>query len=194
MLTAKAAFENRQRAAHQRLGLAEPVRGLQQQRQVVEVSGDVRMLGAEARLVDGQRAPHRRLGLAEPVRGLQQLRQVVEVYGDRWMLGAEARLVDGQRAAVKWLGGGKIGAGLEVKRILIEQQRGVAARLAGIGRVREHSYGMRLQAAAGGPAAHVFGADVAARIRIRNERRGEGGEVSACGFPSPLGRRWPKAG
>ena len=47
--------------------------------QVVEVDGDVGMVGAEARLVDGERAAHQRLGLGEPVGGLEQLGQVVEV-------------------------------------------------------------------------------------------------------------------
>ena len=32
--------------------------GLKQQREVVEVDGDVRVIGAVARLVDGERAPH----------------------------------------------------------------------------------------------------------------------------------------
>ena len=68
-----------ERAAHQRLGLAKPVRGLEQLGQVVEAAGDVGVVRSEALLVDGQRAAHQRLGLGEPVRGLEQLRQVVEV-------------------------------------------------------------------------------------------------------------------
>ena len=46
-----------------RLGLGEPVRGFQEQRQIVEADGDARVIGAEALLVDGERAPHQRLGL-----------------------------------------------------------------------------------------------------------------------------------
>ena len=67
-----------QRPAHQRLGLRQPVRGLEQLRQVVEAGGHVRVLGAVGLLVDGQRPAHQRLGLRQPVRGLEQLRQVVE--------------------------------------------------------------------------------------------------------------------
>ena len=37
---------------------------LQERRQIVEVDGDVRVIGAEACLVDGERAPHQGLGLA----------------------------------------------------------------------------------------------------------------------------------
>ena len=58
----------------QRLGLGQPVGGLQQQGQVVEADGDVGVVGPEALLVDGQRAADQRLGLGQPVGGLQQLR------------------------------------------------------------------------------------------------------------------------
>ena len=87
MVGAEALLVDGQRAAHQRLGLGQPVGGLQQLRQVVEVGGDVGMVGAEALLVDGERAAHQRLGLGQPVGGLQQLRQVVEADGDVGMVG-----------------------------------------------------------------------------------------------------------
>ena len=45
---------DRQRAAHQRLGLRLTVRDLEQRRQVVEVRGDVGMVGAVKLLVDPQ--------------------------------------------------------------------------------------------------------------------------------------------
>ena len=74
--------QSRQCPAHQRLGLGQPVRVLEQHGQVVEADGDVGVLGAEALLVDRQRAAHQRLGLGQAVRGLKQLGQVVEVDGD----------------------------------------------------------------------------------------------------------------
>ena len=64
-----------------RLGLGQPVRGLEAMRQVVEVSGHVGVARSVTLLVDGQRAAHQRLGLGQPVRGLKQRRQVVEVSG-----------------------------------------------------------------------------------------------------------------
>ena len=79
VIGAEACLVDGKRAPHQRLGLGEPVRGLEELRQIVEVAGDVRVIGAEAFLVDGKRAPHQRLGLGEPVRGLEELRQIVEV-------------------------------------------------------------------------------------------------------------------
>ena len=55
-----------QRAAHQRLGLRQPVRGLEQLSQVVEACGDVRVFGAVGLLVDGQ--PRRISGSASASR------------------------------------------------------------------------------------------------------------------------------
>ena len=51
-----------QRATHQRLGLRQTVRVLEQLRQVVEAEGDVGVFGSVGLLVDGQRAAHQRLG------------------------------------------------------------------------------------------------------------------------------------
>ena len=86
MLRPVAFLINRQRPPHQRLGLLQPVRGLQQLREVVEVAGDIGMLRPVAFLINRQRSPHQRLGLLQPVRGLQQLREVVEGGGDIGML------------------------------------------------------------------------------------------------------------
>ena len=78
MIRAEALLEDGECAAHQRLGLGEPVGFLQQRGQVVEAIGDVGMLGAEALLVDGERAAIQRLGLGQPVGVLQQRGQVAE--------------------------------------------------------------------------------------------------------------------
>ena len=77
MIGPEAFLVDRERAAQQRLGLGKPVRGLKQQRQVVEVSGHVWMIRAEALLVDGERAAHQRLGLGKTVRGLKQLARLL---------------------------------------------------------------------------------------------------------------------
>ncbi len=52
---------------HQRLGLRQTVRGLQQLSQVVEANGDRRVFGSVGLFVDGQRAAHQRLGLGQTV-------------------------------------------------------------------------------------------------------------------------------
>src|SRR5258705_460630 len=78
MLGSEGLLVDGERAAHQRLGLAETVGGLEQLGQVREVCGDLRMVGSEALLVDGKRTAMKRLGFAEPVGGLEQLGQVVE--------------------------------------------------------------------------------------------------------------------
>ena len=64
-------FVDGQCATHQRLGLRQSVRGLEQQSQVVEVDGDIRVFGSEGLLVEGQRTAHQWLGLHQPVRGLE---------------------------------------------------------------------------------------------------------------------------
>ena len=104
----------------QRLGLGQPVGGLQEMRQIVEVSGHVGMIGTEALLVDGERAAHQRLGLRKPVRGLKQQRQIVEVSGHIGMIGAEALLVDGERAAHQRLRLGEPVRGLKQLRQIVE--------------------------------------------------------------------------
>ena len=63
MIGAEAFFVDGERAAHEGLGLGEPVGVFQKQRQIVEVDGDVRVIGAEAFFVDGERAALKRLGL-----------------------------------------------------------------------------------------------------------------------------------
>ena len=45
--------------------VSQPVGGLKQLREVVEVTGDVGMLGSVARLIDGEGPAHERFGLAE---------------------------------------------------------------------------------------------------------------------------------
>src|SRR6185295_11954010 len=91
-------------AAHQRLGLGQPVRALEQQGQVVEVCSNVGMVRAEALLVNRQRSAHQRLSLRKPVGLLEQPRQVVKGYGDVWMVRAEALHVNRQGATHKHLG------------------------------------------------------------------------------------------
>ncbi len=54
---------------------------LEQQGQIIEVTGDVGMVRAEAVFGDGERAAHEGFGVGEAVGGLEQLGQVVE--GDR---------------------------------------------------------------------------------------------------------------
>ncbi len=63
---------------HQRLRLRQPLRGVIQLREVVEVSGDIGMLRPVAFLIDLQGPLHQRLRLRQPVRVLIQLREVVE--------------------------------------------------------------------------------------------------------------------
>ena len=59
-------------SSHERLGLGQVVGGPEQLRQVVEVDGDLGMLGAEALLVDGQCPAHEWLGLGQAVGVLEQ--------------------------------------------------------------------------------------------------------------------------
>ena len=70
MILPVALFVDRERAAHQRLGLGEAVRGLKQGREIVEADRRVRMIRAVALFVDRERAAKERLGLGEAVRGL----------------------------------------------------------------------------------------------------------------------------
>ena len=81
MVGAEALLVDGESAAHQKLGLGQPVGFLQQLGQVVEADGDLGMVGSEALLVDGECAAHERLGLGEAVGVLQQLGQVVNCYG-----------------------------------------------------------------------------------------------------------------
>src|SRR5207244_3905344 len=85
----------------ERFRLNRPARGLEHLRQVVEVTGEVRMIGTEAPLVDGQGAAKERLGLAQPVRGPEHLRQVLEASGDLGTVRAEAPFPNRQGAAAE---------------------------------------------------------------------------------------------
>ncbi len=107
MVGAEARLVDRQRPAHQRLGLGPPVGGPQQPGQVVEPDGDSRVVGVKARLVDRQRPAQQRLGRGPPVGGPQQPGQVVEPDGHVGVVGAAARLVDLQRPAHQRLGLGQ---------------------------------------------------------------------------------------
>ena len=64
MLFPVAGLIDLQGAPHQRLGLPQPVRGMEQRREVVEVTGHVRMLFPVAGLIDLQGPPHQRLSLS----------------------------------------------------------------------------------------------------------------------------------
>ena len=116
MLGSVRLFVDRQRAAHQRLGLRQTVRVLEQLRQVVQRDGDAGVLGSVRLFVNGQRAAHQRFGLRQTVRGLEQLRQVVQVCGDPGVPGSVRLLVDGQRAAHQRLGLRQMVRGLEQQR------------------------------------------------------------------------------
>jgi hypothetical protein len=101
--------EDRQCAAHQRLRLVEPVGGLQQPGEVVEVARDVRVVDAEACLVNGERAAIQRLRLAEPVGVVQQLSEIVEGSPDVRMAAprlvsrmASARRINGSASSIAW--------------------------------------------------------------------------------------------
>ena len=120
MIGAEALLVDGERAPHQGLGVLEPVRGLQELRQIVEADGDVWVIGAEALLVDGERAPHQGLGVFEPVGGLQELRQIVEVAGDVRVILAERFLVDRKRAPHQGLGVLEPVGGLQELRQIVE--------------------------------------------------------------------------
>ena len=78
MIRPEACLTDRQRAAHERLGLGEAVRRLEQFREIVEVPRHVWMMRPVARLVDRERAAKEGLGLGEAVHGLEQTREIVE--------------------------------------------------------------------------------------------------------------------
>ncbi len=84
MIRPVALLVDRERAAHQRLGLGEAVRGLKQLREIVEVGRHIGMIGPEALLVDRERAAHQRFGLGEAVRVLKQRREIVEAQSPHW--------------------------------------------------------------------------------------------------------------
>ena len=100
----------RARAAISGSASRQPVGGLEQLRQVVEVSGDVGVVGPEALLVDGERAAHQRLGLGQPVGVLEQRGQVVEAMATFGCSGpklfssiARARRISGSASARRFV-------------------------------------------------------------------------------------------
>lgn len=93
----------------QRLGLSQAVGVLEQQRQVVQVDGDVGVLGSVGRFVDDKSTAHQRLGLSQTVGGLKQQREVVQGLGDVGVVCAQALREDTDHTAIKWLGLGQAG-------------------------------------------------------------------------------------
>ena len=68
---------DRQSAAHQRLGLRQTVRRLEQLSQVVETNSDVGVLGTVGLLVDRQHATHQRLGFVPETFCIKQQTEIV---------------------------------------------------------------------------------------------------------------------
>ena len=120
---AEASLVDGERAAHQRLGLGQPVRGLQQLARLLRSAGDVGMFVAEACLVDGEGAAHQRLGLGKPVGGLQQPGEVAELSATSRVSGTEASLRDCQRAAHQRLCLGQPIGGLQQVGQVVELDR-----------------------------------------------------------------------
>ena len=71
-------LENQQVTPHEGFGLGQPVRGLEQLRQVVEVYGDIGMIRSEALLINGQGAAHERFGVGEKRFGLIQHAKLIQ--------------------------------------------------------------------------------------------------------------------
>ena len=68
MIRPKARLENRQRAAHERLGLDGAAHVMEQRREIVEAEPHVGMIWLRARLVDRKRAPKERFGFGASAR------------------------------------------------------------------------------------------------------------------------------
>ena len=103
----------------ERLGLRQPVGGLEQLRQVVEADGDVGVVGAvgcssmaSARRISGSASASRLVAWSNCARLLRRWR--------RGMVGAVGLLVDGQRPAHQRLGLGQAVGGLEQLRQVVE--------------------------------------------------------------------------
>ena len=77
MIRPVACLVDRQRAAIERLGLVETVRGPEQAREIVEICRHVGMIRPVARLVDRERAAKERLGLGEAVRVVSKLARLL---------------------------------------------------------------------------------------------------------------------
>ena len=117
-----------------RLGLGEPVGGLEETGEVVKPNGDGGMVGPAVGLVDGEGAAHEWLGLGEPVGGLEELGEVVKPNGDGGMVGTVAGLVDGESAAHERLGLGKAGSTEQVDPDPVQEVGGFLQRdLGGLG-------------------------------------------------------------
>src|SRR5208282_2802947 len=91
---------DRQRAANERLGLAKAVRGLKQQRKIVDVSCHIGMIRPEARFVNRQRTAMKRLGLAKVIRDSKQFREIIEANCNVGIIWPMARLEDRPSAAI----------------------------------------------------------------------------------------------
>ena len=78
MIRPIALLVDRERAAIERLGLGEAVRGSEQPREIVEAARDIGMIRPVALPRRSRGAAHERLGLGEAVRGLEQRREIVE--------------------------------------------------------------------------------------------------------------------
>src|SRR5258707_1184294 len=87
--------EDSQMPSAERLGLSQPVGGLEQLGQVVEAVWALGLLRADALFSDAQRRGVKRLGLGQPVGLAEQLGQVVEVCCHLGMLRAEALFING---------------------------------------------------------------------------------------------------
>ena len=68
MIRPEACLENRQRAAHERLGLGGAAHVMEQSREIVEAEPHVGMIWLRARLVDRKRAPKERFGFGASAR------------------------------------------------------------------------------------------------------------------------------
>ena len=156
MIRAVALFADRQRAAHQRLGLGEAVRVLKQQREIVEADRHVGMIGAVALFVDLERAAHQWFGLGEAVRVLKQRRKIVEADRHIRMIRAVAFLVDRQRAAHRRLGLGVGRLGLEQNCKPVEQPRGGLGNLRCVRRARDRE-SVRREWIENWPASYILG-------------------------------------
>ena len=79
MIRPVACLVDHKRAAHQRLGLGEAVRGLKSVREIVETDRKIGMVRPVALSRRYQRAAQQRFGFGQTVRGLKQLREIVEM-------------------------------------------------------------------------------------------------------------------
>src|SRR5215467_13836996 len=91
--------KNSQVPAHWWFRLGQPVGGLQQLSEVVEVDRNVGVVRPEALLGDLQCSAKEWFRFGPPVGGLQQSGEGVEVNSDIGMVRPEARFVDRQRPA-----------------------------------------------------------------------------------------------